>query len=304
MAENSPSWQLYPITEYGTFVATAAQDGRLGFSLLACLNAQHRFTGAFRYTIFGGGELTVLLPLSSIFSPIAPEFADLLLLIATNPRDVILQQNSAASAWVDVVDMIKDNSALIVNNDDTVEDTTQLLEHLLDPAAKKANIGASVRWMVAASQDASMGLELQMLPVPSRLLNKQNLKQDNAVSVMLKRFHIRSEMFSGREASGPIPLLFVPDRQAASAALAAGDAELMADVRHLNERILVAEHLSLTEAANYMQGRHRAAKGTPAFPAAPPTATASKRQRIQPQEESSPGKKSNTVPAIFNTVPT
>jgi hypothetical protein len=289
MADPPYQWQLFPTAEYSAFSASSAQDDRLAFSLLMCLSGQHRFTGAFRLCIFGGGELSVTLPIEDILYPTPPEFSHLSLLIAVSPRDITLQPNSMASAWVDIVDMLREKSALIVNGDEEAEEHTQLVEHLLNPASKKANLGASLRWMVAARADSLLILELQMLPVPARMLNKQNLRQDNAVCVLLKHFRIRSNMFGGEDVSGPMPLLFVPDRSAAEAALRANPVDLLEDIKTLNERILLVEHLSLPEAVAYMQSRHRAAKGFPVFPAVVPAAAAAKRPRTQARDDTSTG---------------
>jgi len=289
MADPPGNWQLFPTAEYGTFSAPSAQDDRLAFSLLMCLSAQHRFTGAFRLCVYGGGELSVMIPIEDILYPTPPEFSHLSLLFAISPREVILQPNSMASAWVDLVDMLREKSALIVNGDEEAEEHTKLVEHLLDPASKKANLGASLRWMVAARADAVLILELQMLPVPARMLNKQNLRQDNAVCVLLKHFRVRSNMFRSEDASGPVPLLFVPDRPAAEAALRANPVDLLEDIKTLNERFLVVEHLTLRDAVAYMQSRHRAAKGFPVFPATVPAAPAAKRARTQTRDDASTG---------------
>jgi len=288
MADPPNTWSLYQIGEYNAFEASSAQDECLSFSTLMCLSAQHRFSGAFRYCVFGGGELSLSVPLDEVLYPTPPEFSHLSLFIAVQSAAIVFQPNSAASAWVDIVDLLKDKSVLLVNNSNVSEDPAQLIEHLLEPGSKKANLGASIRWAVAARADLLLMLELQMLPVPARMLNKQNLRQDNAVSVLLKGFRIRSQMFGGDDISGPVPLLFVPDREAAAVALQADNSGLLRDVQLLNERILVMEHLTLREAVSYMQSRHRSAKGFPVFPAAAPAA-APKRPRLQARDDTSTG---------------
>jgi hypothetical protein len=52
------------------------------------------------------------------------------------------------------------------------------------------------------------------------------------------------------------------------------------------------EHLSLEDAYNYLQGKARAAKGFPAFPAtsAPPAGPPTKRPRLQTTPSTSTGK--------------
>jgi len=299
MADPPPVWQIFSADEYAAYEVPAAQDEHLGFHLLMCLSAQHRFTGAFRLCLFGGGELSVTPPLADVLYPLPPEFAHLSLMFVASPREIQLQQNSVSTAWVDVVDMIRDGSALVANGDDVHEDSTPLVAYLLDPATKKANVGASVRWAVAATADKEIRLELQLLPVPARLLNKQNLRQDNAVSVLLKSVRIRTEMFSGGQVLGPVPLLFVPDRQAAANHLQSDPVGVKADIKALNERFLLMEHMSMGEAVAYIQGRHRSAKGTPVFIASSGGTAAPKRARLQAPDTASPGKHTKLTQYLY-----
>jgi len=287
MAAAHRNWQLFPAGEYSTFAVPAAQDETLGVALLMCLSNQQRFTGAYRLCLFGGGELSVSLPLADVLYPLPAEFAHLSLLVEARPADLVLQHNAVSSPWVDVADMVRDGTALVGDGDDMHVDLAPLVEYLADPATKKANVGASVRWAVAATTASDLVLELQLLPAPARLLNKQNLRQDNAISVLLKAFKLRCELFTGSRICGPVPLLFVPDRQAA--ALQLDPAGLTLDIKSLNEKFLAMEHMSLSDAVSYMQGRHRAAKGVPVFVAAAPSAAQAKRPRIQAGEDESPG---------------
>jgi hypothetical protein len=289
MAAPLPAWQVYRAQEYPTFSTPAAQDGDLGVSLLVCLSTTQRFTGAYRLCIFGGGELSVSVPLADVLYPLPAEFAHLSLLVEAKPDEISMQHNSVASAWTDVADMVRDGSALVVDGDDPHVELAPLVEYLADPATKKANVGASIRWAVAATAAGDLVLELQLLPAPARLLNKQNLKQDNAVSVLLKAFKLRTEMFQSGPISGPVPLLFAPDRPTAHASLHLDSTGLQMDLRTLNERFLVMEHMALADAVAYMQGRHRAAKGTPVFLANAPAAPPAKRARTLPAADSSPG---------------
>jgi len=303
MADPQDVWKLFPATEYATFSVPAPQDDALGASLLMSLSNQHRFTGAYRLCTFGAGELSVTVPLPDVLYPLPAEFAHLSLMIVAQPGEIPLQPNSMTTAWMDVADMVRDGSALVADGDDVHVDLAPLVEHLSDPASKRANVGASIRWAIAANPSGDLVLELQLLPAPAKLLGKQNLRQDNAVSVLLKAFKLRAEMFTGGRMCGPVPLLFVPDRQAACAALQLEPAGLTEDIRALNEKFLAMEHMRLAEAVSYMQGRHRAAKGTPVFTATGPAAAPAKRARVQAAEGSSPGTSTNLKTLHNSTYP-
>jgi hypothetical protein len=66
--------------------------------------------------------------------------------------------------------------------------------------------------------------------------------------------------------NGLVLLLFVPDWQAPATDIASMWAGFLADIKALNEKLLVVEHLSLAGATSYMQNHYIAAKGIPLFP--------------------------------------
>jgi len=256
------------------------EEGGLGLALMVSLDSEARSTGAFRISLAGDEAPNAVIPLSRILYPTPPQLSNLAVVIVCSSEVMQPQQNSTASAWKDLADLLKERAALVRDSQDEIVDPSQLIAHLLDPASKKANIGASIRWAIAASTTQSLQLELQMLPAPARLLNKQNLKQDNAVSVLLAVFPINTDMFDGDDVAGPVPIFFVADRYAALASLAADHSGLLEDIRAINEKFLMMEHLTLPEALTYMLGRHRAAKGAPAFPAGA-AGPRNKRPRVQ-----------------------
>ena len=272
-------------------------NGSLGCTLLMCLNAQNRFEGKFRFCLSDGGELAVSVPLVKVFHPLPPEFSHLSLRIATSSRDIDLQENSAATAWIDIVDMIRDGSAQVVNtnSDDLNEDTAPLVNYLVVPSPKM-NVGASLRWMVTMRPDGMLTLELQLLPVPARLLKKLNLEHDNAGSVLLRSFLISSPMFEDTEVDGPVPHLFTPVWGVGPTTdLPTLGQPFIKDIRRLFKKLMEVKHLSLEEATSYMQNHQGPAKRIPVFPENVQAAAPSKRPPLQPHEDSSSGNYTNVA---------
>ena len=139
-----------------------------------------------------------------------------------------------------------------------------------------------MRWAVAAVNASEVILELQSLPTNARYLTKPNLKADNTVSVLVSTFKLNADLFDGESISGPVPLIFTPDREATLAAFAANPDTLHADMSAVNERFLQMEHLTLDEAVAYLQkGKARRGGGIPAFATSGGYAPPSKRARPQ-----------------------
>ncbi len=108
------------------------------------------------------------------------------------------------------------------------------------------------------------------------------------MSVLLGSFPINADLFSGTDPGGPVPLFFAPNREKTLSIMNANPDLLRRDISLVNSQLLRMEHLSLQDAYNYLQGRARAAKGTPAFPI--PQGPPAKKARIQPGTSNSTGK--------------
>jgi hypothetical protein len=87
-----------------------------------------------------------------------------------------------------------------------------------------------LRWAVAAVNASEVVLELQSLPTNARYLTKPNLKADNTDSVLVSTFKLNADLFDGESISGPVPLIFAPDREATLAAFAANPDTLHGDI--------------------------------------------------------------------------
>jgi hypothetical protein len=265
MAAFPPDWDVDDIDDYESFHLGPAEDQELCARLLLPLSSDGRATGAFRILLFGLGKFTVEMPLTRVFTPLPTAFSGMDIVATFQVDGMSPQPNSVATPWCDVLDLLRDKSAVLQDKGKEIVDSTSLIQHFTDAAAKKANLGASFRWALAVSSGGAMQYELQLLPVPPKLLVKQNLKQDNAVSVLLLDIPVTMDLFKDPLVSGPVPHLFVDDREKCRDMLQGDISGLLDDVRVMNRRFLVMEHLTLVEAVEYVTGRHRAAKGVPAF---------------------------------------
>jgi hypothetical protein len=127
-------------------------------------------------------------------------------------------------------------------------------------------------------------MEFQVLPAPAKSLTKNNLKADNCVSVQVARIPLKVELFDGRDAAGPVPILFASDQAAAFGGLMDNAGATLEDIHKLNSKFLFLEHLTMENAVAYLQGNARKAKGVPAY-------------TLQKGSDNPPAKKAKTATA-------
>jgi hypothetical protein len=236
--------------------------------LLLPLSPDFRSTGSFRIVLFGKeSHVKINIAIEKVFSPLPVNLMGITLVAAFDLSDILPRQNAFSTEWWDVLELIRKKTIQILDKDKTPTDPEPVIKYLTDEASRKANIGASLRWALAATESRELLYELQALPVPPKLLNKQNLKTDNVVSVLLCPIHLDMEVFpdDGRAPLGPLPRLFTEDRSGLRDYLQSDCIGLLEDICAINNKILIMEHLSVLEAVTYLQSRHRAAKGSPAF---------------------------------------
>jgi len=80
------------------------------------------------------------------------------------------------------------------------------------------------------------------------------------------RLALKTELFNNITVSGPVPILFASDQDAAFTGLMENSADTVGDLHKLSSRFLVMEHLSMDDAASYLLGPAKKAKGISAFP--------------------------------------
>jgi hypothetical protein len=293
MAAFPPVWQIHRDSEFPSILLLPLADAGTTVHTLIKLGDNHRSTGTFRLGFSGSSGVTAHFSMARVLANPPPDLANIVLTYSAKLEDVTPPVNSMATPWRDLGDLLKDRSVLPGAGPDQGTVLKVMISALNLLPKDKQGVGASLRWAVAGTPQGTLQLELQALPSPARLLTKNNLKGDNAVSVLVCRIPLHAELFDGSSHAGPVPLLFSPDRKAARVALDKKPGLAHNDIMAVNDRFLHAEHLSLAEAVAYLQApKARGAKGyrmfaatTPPMPdateAAPtPTPGPSKRPRL------------------------
>ena len=268
MATFPPEWLIYPAEDFATFQLAPLADAGTTLQTMALMNPDGTMSGNFRIGMAGRDHISAHFKLSQVLADPPPNLADVVLTYSATLADVTPPVNSTSTAWTDLENLLRDRSVLPGPGKDQ-STMLKLLIAYLGSLEKKPGVGASLRWAVAGS--AALGglqLELQALPSPARLLTKNNLKGDNAVSVIISSTQMQVELFDGISHAGPVPMFFATDRRAVRAALADDPDGVHEAIREINNRFLYPEHLTLPEAVTYLQApKARAAKGTPVFTA-------------------------------------
>jgi len=117
------------------------------------------------------------------------------------------------------------------------------------------------------SEDKLPRFEMQGLPTGACNVQKKFFSSDNSVSVLLGCFNLNADMFDGSFAHGLVPIFFSANPVQAKAFLDKNPSAAKEAILSINSRFLHMEHLSLEEAAAYLQAKKgRMAKGVAAFP--------------------------------------
>jgi hypothetical protein len=275
MASYPTEWEVHPATHFSTHDTDELIDAPLGMNLLMQMGDDCRSSGCYRITLFGGGHLDIHQNMEDLIPDLPQEFRTLMIQSSFKVHNIPFANNSCSSAWRDLDVLLHERSVHLFDEPDDMLDPANLIKFLQDQKANKTGIGASIRFAVAAGPDKKMRLEVHAMPGQAKVLNsKANLRTDNAVSVLIGHFPINSDLFSGTNPEGIVPIFFAPDPAKTLAALNNNPDVYRYDIGLINNQILHREHLSLTEAHAYLQSRARAAKGVPAFPlaAGPPLA--------------------------------
>jgi hypothetical protein len=270
MSAYPPEWQIHCESDFESYHLAPGEDAALSMTVLAKINPDGHFTGTFRCCIFGPHPTTVKIPAHALLP--GPNIPDEILRLhfefSVSPEELTPPHNTVCTAWRDGVSAIMDRSLVVTDALGDVVDPLPVITYLKSLATEKTPGGFSTRWAIAATPSTtptSLQAELQVLPTAARALNKANLRCENCVSVQVARIPLQVDMFDGMEAAGPIPTLFATDRSAAFAALMENLSGTLEDLAKINSRFLFMEHLTMADAAAYLQGQAKKAKGAPAF---------------------------------------
>ena len=292
MSQFPNDWEIYPEDDFSTFHMPDMDAAPLGVCALLRLADNGRSLGIYQLSLFGGGVCRMRFPVSAVLPGCPAVFADILLIVAATAKNIRPALNSTTTPWRCLAELIRSGDVLATNARGDFVPTRPLLEYMDSSGSNTAPstcVGASIRWAVAVNNADQFQLELQCMPTQSRFLVKANLKNDNAVSVLLGFLPLTADMFPGPVPAGMVPLLFASDRTTALMAILQDPDSLQTDISALNHQFLRMEHLTLADAHSYLKAtRARAAKGVPAFPT-PTQDPPSKRQRTHPADASQTG---------------
>ena len=267
MAVFPTEWLIYRAEDFASFQLAPLADTGMTAQTLILLNPDCSPSGHFRVGIAGRDHITAHFTLAKVLANAPPNLADIILTYSAPIASISPPQNATSTAWVDLETLLRDRSVLPGQGKDQNTVLKLLIAYLGSLDKSKQGEGASLRWAISGS--AALGglqLELQALPSTAKLLTKNNLKGDNAVSVVVSTTQLHVELFDGVSHAGPVPMFFANDRRAARAALNDNPDEVHDAIKAVNNRFLYPEHLTLHEAVAYLQAPEaRAAKGTRVF---------------------------------------
>jgi hypothetical protein len=158
--------------------------------------------------------------------------------------------NATSTTWKYFEKSIRDRTIIPTDKDGNAVDPEPVLEYL-------RSLGAT-----PSSFPTTLQMEFQVLP---KSRTKNNLKADNCVSVQVARIPLKVELFDGKDAAGPVPILFASDQAAAFVGLMDNAGATLEDIHKLNSRFIFFDHLTMENAVTYLQGNARKAKGVPAY---------------------------------------
>jgi hypothetical protein len=161
------TWEIVPLDHYA--LAGPREPGELGAELLVQARATGRLQDHFKFAIDGTTFITAEVPSSQLF--LSDMLPSVVIKIQLRPREIGIRQNLSTSEWIDVLDRLKARDFVIMSEDEEEEDSNGDFIAVLEAAADKSEVSASVRWAIAATQDGSLILELQCLPAAAATLN-------------------------------------------------------------------------------------------------------------------------------------
>jgi hypothetical protein len=168
---STENWPTLPLADYA--LAAPRAPGELGVELLVQARPSGRLTDHFRFTIDGSKRLTASFTSQLVFlSPMLPASV---ITIQLRPNEIQFRQNTTTSEWIDLCDGIRARDFLVdlEGEDSEEEESNDDFVALLDSAADKSEVSASVRWALTVNPDGLLALELQALPASAATLNSK-----------------------------------------------------------------------------------------------------------------------------------
>jgi hypothetical protein len=161
-------WEIVPLDHYA--LAGPREPGELGAELLVQARPSGRLQDHFRFVVDGTTFLTAEIPSCKLF--LSDMLPSVIVKIQLRPREIGIRQNLTTSEWVDVIDKLKSKDFLLAEEAEGDDENANWdFITILEAAADKAEVSASIRWAIAATQDGTLILELQCLPATAATLN-------------------------------------------------------------------------------------------------------------------------------------
>ena len=220
MAAFPPDWQIYDNDQFSSFTIPATADAGLGAALCIQIRPDGRATEHFKVVLFGGEFIQAAFPATILFN--LPEAAGASFFFQCAPVDAAPRVDMTSTGWQDVEDMMRQRTLLVLDAKGDIVEAGSLHSRMTSNCAKKAAVGASIRWAVAVADGGKLELQLQGLPLPAKFLNSEvPYRKDNVHVIILASIPLNADLFDGVYHAGPVPLLFSSHKEETLASLLA-----------------------------------------------------------------------------------
>ena len=199
-------WSIRADDHFGAYSLTEATEPLI-CAVLLMVDRSARLQGSFKILLGGSDILQVDIPAQDAL--IMAGVASYRLVMERWPIDIIFNDNSTTASWFDLDESVADKSIKVTLSGGG-DDTRKTLRRQLKKESTRTPNGAAFRWAVAATDNNSLELQLQSLPLPAATINaKPLLMQDDIAVNVVRTWPIAAEMFDGEKGlSGPVPVLF------------------------------------------------------------------------------------------------
>jgi hypothetical protein len=105
--DSPPDWSVQETTFYTSYESEDSADEGIGATLLIPLDPDHKNDGSFRVVIHGCEDETVSIPAEDLFPDLPDSLSGTLLHLPTDSASTMIQANSTACPWLDVIETIR-----------------------------------------------------------------------------------------------------------------------------------------------------------------------------------------------------
>jgi hypothetical protein len=160
------SWVCFPAEGFDLAGSRSAAD--LSAEVMAQVRPNGRIMDHWRVALGGTSLLEAKVDLVQLI-PAAINLPKRRLQLQFWPRDIAIRRNMVTSAWMDVTEMISANKVTILDIEDSLANSKEVLEGLLS-LPDRATSSAALCWAVVIAEDGKLKLQLQHLPLAGSYL--------------------------------------------------------------------------------------------------------------------------------------